>query len=431
MDGMETVSVREEVTKVVSFNGINVYKLPTGRFKTNTINIFIHDELDRSRAARNALVPAVLRRGCEGFKTYQDIALHLEELYGAVFDCGVVKKGERQIMHFYMEYVSDRYTGESTNLFQEAFNLLYEIITKPVLENGTFKVEYLEQEKENLRRLVESRINDKVQYAVDRCYEEMCKEEPFGVYEYGAVEDLSGITAGELYSYYGRVLQSYPMDVFIAGDVDEDKIKQAVGKLEQLKRSDIKKIEPGVIEKKVHGVKEITDRMSVNQGKLTLGFRTNTAAADEAYYPLFVFNVILGGGMHSKLFNNVREKASLAYYAFARLDKFKGLMAISSGIEIEKRDQAQKIILEQLEDIRNGKISDYEYDATLKTIETGMKSLKDSQLQMVDFFLGQQITGAEDNFEQVIEKSKKVTKQDVVDIAKKIELDTIYFLTSK
>jgi len=126
----------------------------------------------------------------------------------------------------------------------------------------------------------------------------------------------------------------------------------------------------------------------------------------------------------------VREKAGLAYYVFSRLEKFKGLMVISSGIEIGNRDKAMEIIKNQLEDIKNGNISDYEYEASIKSMETGIKSLKDSQLQVVDFYLSQHIIGTDDGPNDMIEKIKQVTKKDVVDIAGKIQLDTVYFLTS-
>jgi len=171
--------------------------------------------------------------------------------------------------------------------------------------------------------------------------------------------------------------------------------------------------------------------MSVSQGKLSLGFRTGTAPNDNDYYSLLVYNGILGGGIHSKLFQNVREKASLAYYAFSRLEKFKGLMVISSGIEIQNRKMAEDIIMDQLKEIENGNITDYEYSSTLKAIETGIKSLKDSQLHIVDFYLSQVVGGTEDTLDGIIGKIKKVTRQDVIDISKRIKLDTVYFLTAE
>lgn len=427
---LSSALLNEQVEKVISFNGINVYKINQNRFKTNTINIFFHDSLTKENASLNALMPAVLRRGCERFPTLRDIALYLEELYGAVFDCGVAKKGERQIIQFYAEYISDKYTLEDEGLLDKVFSLLLEIITQPVLVNGVFKEDYVTSEKENLKRLIESRVNDKVQYAVERCFEEMCTEEPFGIYDYGSIEDIEKIDSKALYQHYTKALQTMPVDIYFTGDIDNSKIIELSEKLKNLERTNIKNVGIGEIDKDVKEVKIITEKMNVNQGKLTMGFRTYIAPGSKEYYSLMVYSTVLGGGMHSKLFQNVREKASLAYYAFSRLEKFKGLMVISSGIESENKDKAIDIINKQLEDIKKGKISDYEYDSTLKSIETGIKSLKDSQLQMVDFYMSQDLTGQGDNFDTLVEKVKKVTKEDIVKAAKNIKLDTIYFLTS-
>lgn len=428
---MNTMLSESHVSEIAAFNGIKVFQIKSQKFKTNSINIFFHDNLSKENASKNALLPAVLRRGCEGYPTIRDISLYLEELYGAVFDCGVTKKGENQIIQFYLEYISDKYTNSDVNLTEKTFDLLLNIITKPIVENSSFKKEYVEQETKNLKELIESRVNDKIQYAVDKCLEEMCKDEPFGIFDYGSVGDLKQIDAKNLFEHYNYFLETLPVYVFISGDLEDEQIKYIVDRLSKIKRGKIKDIDKISIESAVGDVRNITEKMNVNQGKLCLGFRTNTPPSDKDYYKLLVYNSILGGGLHSKLFQNVREKAGLAYYVFSRLEKFKGLMVISSGVETSNKDKALEIISKQLEDIKNGNISDYEYEASMKSIETGIKSLKDSQLQVVDFYLSQYIAGTEDSPDGIIENVKKVTKDDVVDIAGRIQMDMQYFLTSK
>jgi len=435
--------LEERAIKITSFSGIDVYQIKTDKFKTNSINIFFHDDLKKENASKNAMIPAVLRRGTVSFPTFKDIALYLEELYGASFDCGVTKKGERQIIQFYIEFASDEFINGEDNLFEKAFNLLYDIITKPVLENGIFRNEYVEQEKNNLKNLIESRINDKMQYAVDRCYEEMCKGEPFEIYDYGNVEEVEKIDSKALFEHYVNFIKTYPVQVFICGNVADDMINKAVKRLENLRDENksiqegkgeinvLKGVSPDSFNKLMVKSKDVTEKLNVNQGKLSLGFRTNTSPDSNDYYALVVYNGILGGGIHSKLFQNVREKASLAYYVFSRLEKFKGLMVVSSGIEIENRDKALGIILEQLEQIKAGNISDYEYETTLNVIETGIKSLKDNQISIVDFYLSQTVAGTNDDFSSFIEKIRKVKREDVIRIAEKIKLDTIYFLTDE
>src|SRR5690606_11865240 len=137
-----------------SFNGITLFWIPTNKFKTNSINIFFHDNLTNANASKNALIPAVLRRGCTKYPSIRDISLYLDELYGTSFDCGVTKKGENQIIQFYIEYISDKYISENIDITKKAFDFLMEIITEPVLEDGCFKNEYVAQETEKMKELI-------------------------------------------------------------------------------------------------------------------------------------------------------------------------------------------------------------------------------------------------------------------------------------
>lgn len=420
--------------KVFEDKGIRVYRVSTDKFKTTSIHIFFHDSLLRENVTMNALLPMVLRRGTRRFPTMQSISKYLEELYGAGFDCGVSKKGERHLMFYNIEVLNDRYASGKENLFSEAFRFLAGIVLEPAADNGSFKEEYIVQEKDNLRKLIESRVNDKRQYAMERCYEEMCRNERFGLYEYGYVNDLPRIDADMLYERHKSVLKTSPVDIFVVGDIDAEKIKEtfnsSFGALKEI-REDIAEPASSEVYKDVIEPRRVFERMDVNQGKLCLGLRTHTAPSDSDYHALIVCNGVLGGGVHSKLFQNVREKAGLAYYAFSRLEKFKGLMLIGTGIEVDNYDRVLNIALEQLEDIKAGNISDFEYDSTIKSAETGLKYMLDSQLQIVDFFLSQLISGSDIGFRELIAKIKKVTKEEVVEVARKIKLDTIYFLTNK
>lgn len=407
---MTSANVLEEnLDKIMEVNGIEVYNIKSERFKTNTINIFFQDNLKEASVALNALFPSVLRRGCKGLPTLKDINLYLEELYGAVFDCGIVKKGEKQIIHFYFEYISDKYTFDDNKNFEKAMDFLLNIIYEPALQEGSFNKEYVEQEKTNLKMLIESRANDKVQYALDRCYELMCKDEPFGLYEGGTVTQVDNTTPDELYKHYKEKVENLPMQIFITGILGDSDIEKLKNRLKCVKRGATKGLISSIVKKGVDEVRYYEDAMDVNQGKLSMGFRTNITSKDDDYYALLVYNGILGGGMHSKLFQNVREKAGLAYYVFAGLEKFKGLMIIGSGIDIKERERAKDLILEQLSEIREGNITDYEFESTIKSLETGIHSIKDSQMQVVDFYLSQLISETHDTLEGILRKIQRVT----------------------
>lgn len=419
-----------KAVRVSSFNGIDIYRIDTDKFKTSSIHFFFQDNLTRETVTKNALLPAVMRRGSRKYTTLRDISMELENLYGASFDCGVTKKGERHIIHFYTEFLSKRYVPDGTDTFAAGLDLLFSIITDPAFIGGRFSEEYLEQEKEKLKILIQGRVNDKMQYSVDRCLEEVCRDEPYSIFDYGFAEDLAAISADELTAHYRTVMETYPLQIYLAGSITDRETDSVISLLKGLPRKDTIKLNNGFVKKDNIRERQVTETMNVTQGKLCLGYRTNTAADSDDFPALMVFNSILGGGIHSKLFQNVREKASLAYYSYSRLEKFKGLMVISSGIEIKNKGRALEIIEKQLEDIRNGVISDQELEAAVKSIETGVKSLTDSQINIVDFFLSQTVSGTHDDFSDIIEKVKLVKKEDIVNTARRICLDTVYFLTA-
>jgi len=175
-------------------------------------------------------------------------------------------------------------------------------------------------------------------------------------------------------------------------------------------------------------VNYVTEKQDITQGKLTLGFRTDIWAGHPNYYRLLLYNAVLGGGINSKLFKNIRERSGLAYYIFSTIEKFKGLMVISCGIETGKRNQVENMIMEQLNEINNGKISDEEFTTTMKTVKSGIRSLKDDHRQIVDFYLSQFIAGTNDSLDMLTYKLESVKKDEISGISGKIKLDTVYFL---
>ena len=410
-------------------NGISARLLKSDKFKTTIVGVLFRTELNKDNVTKNALVPAILRRGTKNYPTMRDISIELENLYGAKFDCGVSKKGELQVLRFYGEAVNDKYLADSDNNTLKLAEIIKDIIFNPAMVNGKFNEEYLSQEKIKLKNIIESRKNDKVQYALERCYELMAGDEPYGLCEYGDVEKVDAVSNEELIEAYNNMINNFNVDIVVAGNVEESEFNNIVSLFDFAERTTsvelkITDVEPGE-------VKNVTEEFEINQGKLSLAYRTNVKPNSKEYFDMLVYNGILGSGVQSKLFQNVREKYSLAYYAFSRLDKFKGIMGISSGIEQQNYQKALDTILEQIEDMKKGNITDYEYNTTVKTIENSLNSMKDEQLSLVDFYYGQELINSELSLEDVIENMKKVTVEDVVKVARKVKLDTIYFMKGK
>lgn len=427
----EEVGVLDQTfTQKTLKNGINIYVHSTPKFKTTTFCMFIHQNLARETATKTALIPFVLKRGSKSFPTSRKMNLFLEELYGTSMGGDILKRGEIQIMQFFMETVNHNYIDDKSILIK-GLTAFKDMILDPLVEDGGFKEDYVNQEKEILKRNIESLYNDKFNYAIERCFQEMCKDEAFSIYKYGNVEDLELIDNKILYNYYKECISHCPIDFFVLGDVDEEEITDLIEDIFSFERKEITQVNPDFVSKFIEKPNYVEEKQDVNQGKLTMGFRTNTKYSDKDYYSLMVYNGILGGGTHSKLFQNVREKASLAYYAFSRLEKNKGLMLISCGIEFDDKDRAIDIINQQLEDIRKGNITDYEFDSTIKSLVNSYKEAADSPSMIISLYLDSIINGTQRTTEDIIENLYKVSKADVINVAEKICLDTVFFLNKK
>lgn len=414
--------------KLAVKNGVTFYRINSDKFKTTRVDIFFVDHLKKERASGNALLPAMMKRGCVSYPGVRELELELEQLYGADLDGGIIKKGELQFIGFHMSHISDRYTLGKEKLFDECSKLLMCMLEKPLLEGDGFKKSLFSQERDNMVDYIRSRVNDKMRFSFSRCIEEMCAGEPYAIPEDGTEEDALLLTPQNTLGLYEEMIKTYPVYAYISGEVEDSSIQRFIDSFLASGRGDVKKVEPTCIQKDVKEVKHIDESMDVSQGKLCMGFRTHVEPTSPDYYPLVVFNGILGGDPHSKLFQNVREKESLAYYAQSVLEKYKGLLVIMSGIEAEKRDKAEEIILKQMEDMKKGNISNEELEATLSALNTGMKSMQDGQGAIVDFFMSQHLTESGEDFDSMTEKFRSVTKEDVVRVAQNIDLDTVYFL---
>lgn len=411
-------------------NGIKLHKIQTEKFKTNLIAVMLTTKIDRENVTKNALIPAVLRRGTASLNTLEEINKKLEEMYGAGLDCGLDKTGDNQILKFYIETINDEFLQQNDeNMLKEALENIFELIFNPYLENGGFKKEYVIQEKENLKQIIEGKIDNKARYSLDRCIEEMYKDEPYGLYKYGYIEDLDNINENNLYEYYKKLINQCKIDIFVSGILDND-VKGIIENNENIKKLEEREPEYNRIKteaKMSENENAVQESMDVTQGKLIIGLDLDFDNED-LRYDTMIYNSMLGGSANSKLFQNVREKASLAYTAGSSYYRFKNNIFINCGIEIGNYDKALEIIKQQIEDMRNGDFTDEEVENAKQGIIAAIKSIDDEQDTEIAYFFGQELSKIQLNIDEYMERIAKVNKQNVVDIANKVSVNTVYFL---
>ncbi|MBS4023838.1 MAG: insulinase family protein [Dethiobacter sp.] len=412
-------------------NGINLYIHPTSKFKTILVQLILHRHLKEEDVTACSLLPSVLQRGCGAFPTRQQLAYKLEELYGSELMADVAKKGERQLVSFTLDIVHDQYLPGEGDLLRKGLSILREVLTDPVLEDDGFKAEFVSQEKEQHEKVIQGLINDKHAYSVERCLQEMCSDEPFGIFKYGSLEKLKVISPASLYAFYRRFLMESPTDLHVSGDIDMEEVVSLVEEVLDFERADVMNIPATLVKKDVAEVRYISEELDVNQGKLVLGYRTGLTYADDDYFPLLVYNGILGSFPHSKLFQNVREKAGLAYYAYSRLEKHKGLLLVSAGIEVKQYEQALDIIRRQIEALAGADINDEEFNNTISGLRNQFLVEEDNPGLIINRALDGMLAGRDEDTESLLSRLDAVTRDDVARVAEQVELDTVYFLTNK
>lgn len=411
---------------------IRVHVCTSEKFKTTTLMAFFQQELAPEMVTKTALLPSVLQRGTASVPTTISFKRKLDDLFGAVLYGDVFKRGERHIMQFAMEIANEQYLKEAPKLLAEGIQFLSEVLLKPVLEKKAFKAAYVEAEKKNLKQKIESLKDDKIRYASFRMIEAMCKGEPFALFNHGRIEDLAKIDAENLYTYYQDVLSTCPIDFYCVGNVTVDEVMELLEKqFGGVAKAARKTIQVAPVHHPVSEERVVIERMNVKQGKLNIGCRTQTSVQDEDYPALLMFNGILGGFPHSKLFRNVREKASLAYYCSSRLESHKGLLVIQSGIEISNYEQAVNIIREQLENLRQGKIEEQELKQTKATLSNQLRSQMDRSYEMIFYHYQSVLSGMQRPLEELLEQINQVRIEEVQKMAEKVQLDTIYFLRNR
>lgn len=414
--------------KITEMSGYKLHVVETEKYKTNTFVWKMKAPLTKEDVTKRALLPQVLQSSSAKYASTTALRSYLDELYGATLFVDLAKKGEYHVMSFTLEIANEKFLSDSSPLLKKGFELLAEILTNPNTKGNAFDQKTVEKEKRTLKQRIQSVFDDKMRYSNVRLLEEMCKGEPYALQVNGEAASVDSITSENLYQYFQQAFLEDEMDLYVIGDVKVEEVKKLSSELLHFEnRTTMRTVAPGA--KKKDQVQEVKEQQDVKQGKLNMGYRTNIIYGDSDYFALQVFNGIFGGFSHSKLFINVREKASLAYYATSRLESHKGLMMVMSGIDLKNYDQAVGIIHEQMEAMRQGDFSDQELVQTKAVIQNQILETIDTQRGLTEILYHNVVAHAVIPLQNWIKDMQKVTKEEIVAVAKKIDLDTIYFLT--
>lgn len=412
--------------KVILKEGITFHNINTEKFKTNLCAVFLTFPLEYQNATKDTLIALMLKRGSKKLKTREEITSKLAELYGAELDSGIEKSGDNHVLKFYVESLNEDYLPKKEDLLKQSINLLLDIVFHPNINNNEFNKEYLEQEKNNLEQIINSKIDNKAMYALNRTIEEMYKGKPYGIYKYGYVEQLKDITAKNLYEYYKKLIDTCKIDIFVSGkniNIEDIKENPIIKELKERKNNYIKQ----GLGSNENNEKVVEEKMDIAQGKLVIGIDLKLKE-ESLRYAVQVYNTILGGSASSKLFKNVREKASLAYTVSSNYMKLKSNIFIRAGIEIENYDKTLEIIKEQLKDMEESNFSEEDIMQAKRTILSSINNIEEEQDIELSYYYGQELSDKMMTIEEYKNNIEKVTREEINSVAKSLSINTIYFL---
>ena len=413
--------MRKEICEGVVLNSIVDH-----RFRIGRLSVTLLLPLSRETAAANALLSCVLTRSCQKYPDFTSLNRKLNELYGAALYPMVRRIGDFQAITISASGLDDRYTLDNESVSSELAELLCAILCEPKLINGHFDEEDVEQERRQLLEDIDAEYNEKRVYAVNRCIEKMCRDELFAIGRYGTREDVVKLTQEQLVSAWKNLLECAKIEITMLGSADPEKAYQRFAEIFGNKPRKIGGSTKIITE--VPEVKHIVETDEITQSKLVLGYRCAYPKDQRQIVAASLMSAILGGTPTSKLFSNVREKQSLCYYCASRVDTEKAILLIDSGVETENIGKAQEAIIEQVELLKNGRITDDEMLSAKLAVKNAYISALDSLVSVQAFYIQSILRTEHLSPEEAADIVESITRDEIIDLAASMQLDTVFSL---
>lgn len=412
----------------------NIYKINKDKFKSIYFSYNLTMTVNEKENSENAVLAAVLAKSCEKYKTQKEIEKHLNGLYGSNFDINVEKFGDLYNIEFRMECINKEFLPQKEDIVKEVLDFLYNMIYIPDIKDLKFDEDTVKREKEFILDKIKARKDDKLVYAVGKTEELMCKDEGFGWYVYGNENIVNKITSGDLYKRYLSVINNSCITVIVSGNLTGyDSIEETIKEVfkEKLETNiNYSLLNPNMSERLTkQEITEISEIQDTTQSVITFGLKVENPTPED-FFVLNIYNAVLGATPSSKLFQNFREKESLAYTVRSRYYRYKSIFVIYAGIKKSNYEKAKEVIIRELNDICIGNITDEEFFASKESIISDLKEWNDSKIALSKMLLSNLIAynGELVYLEDIIENIKKVKKEDVVLAANRINVEKIFFL---
>lgn len=407
--------------------GVALHVIPTKQFKTTQVVINLTAPHERATVTQRSLLANMVELGSMRYPDQNVVARELAEMYGANFGTDLHKYGRLHSFRFIISVPNEKFLTSTDNLMDTALDFMQAMIFEPLVVDGGFDQAIFDRQKANMVADFASIIDDKQSYAAQQLAN-LYYDNDQAIPSYGQAADMDDITPASLLAYYKQMLAQDQVDIFVLGDVEPDAI---VAKLSALPFAARPKLQTNAnYDQTIRAeVAKQTEKFAVSQAKLNLAYHFPVNMQSDERFAATVFNALFGASPLSKLFVNVREKASLAYYASSQLSTTTQSLSVQTGIEGHNLDQVLAIVDDQIKAIQAGSFTDEDLNNVIANLVNSYESSLDSPRMMIERAAVQAITGRKTTVNAWLDKIQAVTKADVMAVAENLNLQAIYFLT--
>ena len=411
----------------VDMGSYQLHIIKTKKFKTITVEVNFRREVKKEEITIRNLLKTVMLSTTQNYKTERELIKETETLYDLKLVSANTRIGNYSNLSFKIRFLNEKYTEKNMNEYSIVF--LLDILFRPNVINNEFNEEELKKAKNKLEKNIKNLKDNKLKYTLIKLLE-TTKNKSYSYNSYGYLEDIKKINTKNLYEYYNSMLKDDYIDIFVVGDVDSAQIKKIFK--EQFKANTFKKDKKNILVEELiprKRIKKVVENDDANQSQLTLLCSLNKLTDFERKYVLLVYNEMLGGSSNSLLFDTIREKNSYAYYVNSTAKAYDNIIMIYSGIESCNANNVLKLIKKTFQNIEKGKFDNKILESSKETIIASIKASTDSPAGIINTYYARVLVNSAD-FEERIENIKKVSKEDIMNISKKITLNTMYLLES-
>lgn len=408
--------------ETINMGSYNLHLIKCKKFKTITIDVDFLRNIKKDEITKRNLLKMVMLDSSKNYNSEKSLIIQSEELYDIKVSSSITRVGKFSNLSFQTRFLNENYTEEDMN--KESIIFFLDLIFNPNIINNSFV--NIEKQKNKLKQDITGIKDNKIKYSLLKTMEKF-SDMPYSYNTFGYIEDLDKIDGKNLYEYYKSVLKEDQIDIFVLGDFN-DNIKEIFK--EYFKVNTFKKKPNSLLVSELNIRKRVAryrEYDSVSQSQVIMLCSLNCLTEFERRYTVKIYNELLGGSSSSILFDTVREKKGYCYYINSGVKAYDNILIINSGVEKENIEKCIKLVKKCLKNIKDGKFTDENLSSAKNTIISGIKASNDNPIGIINTCFSTVLVGTPSN-EERIENFKKVTKEDIIKISKKVNLHTIYTL---